>query len=365
MAGPESYVGLMSGTSLDGVDAALVTWDGTSTRTVSTCFQEYPPALRDACLGLSATGADELERAAATAIQLSVQYAAAVRAVLARAGMTPDAVRAIGCHGQTVRHRPAAGFTIQLVDGARLAEATGIDVICDFRSRDMAAGGQGAPLTPAFHADAFSSPSECRAVVNVGGIANVTFLTPEGTVTGFDCGPGNVLMDGWVQRHLGESFDEDGAWARGGRVNGDLLERLCAEPYLALSPPKSTGRELFCLEWLDGRLLPGISPRDVQATLLAFTVEAIAAALEQHCPGTRGVFVCGGGARNGALMQALGARLRGIPVDTTAALGVDPDWVEAIAFAWLARRWVHRLPGNLASVTGAAGRRVLGACYPA
>ena len=365
MAGLESYVGLMSGTSLDGVDAVLVDWSGESATTVASHFREYPPTLRAECLALSTPGPDELERAAAAAMALSAEYAAAVDALLRAAGRRAADVRAIGCHGQTVRHRPAAGFTIQLVNGARLAEATGIDVICDFRARDMAAGGQGAPLTPAFHADAFASATGHRVVVNVGGIANVTDLPPGGPVTGFDCGPGNVLLDGWVQRHRGEAFDRDGQWARSGRTDPRLLGRLLAEPYLSLPPPKSTGRELFCMDWLDRRLDVGASPADVQATLLAFTAESIASAVARHCTGARQLFVCGGGARNVALMAALAQRLPGLAVDSTTSLGIDPDWVEAIAFAWLARSWVHRSPGNLPAVTGALGPRLLGACYPA
>lgn len=365
MSGRESYVGLMSGTSLDGVDAVLVSWEGETARTVATHFREYPAVLRTECLALSASGPDELERAAAAAIGLSLEYAAAVQAVLREAGVDAGSVRAIGCHGQTVRHRPSAGFTIQLVDGARLAEATGIDVICDFRARDMAAGGQGAPLAPAFHAAAFASPTEHRAVVNIGGIANVTDLPPGGPVTGFDCGPGNVLLDGWVQRHRGEPFDRDGAWARTGRVDVRLLDRLLAEPYFALAPPKSTGRELFCMEWLDRRLDGAVAPVDVQATLLAFTAETIARAVEERCAGARRLFVCGGGARNAGLMASLGECLPGCAVVGTAELGIDPDWVEAIAFAWLARRWVQRQTGNLPAVTGARGPRLLGACYPA
>jgi len=362
---PESYVGLMSGTSLDGVDAALVHWDGAAASTLATHFLEYPPTLRAECLALSTPGHNELERAAATGITLSSLYARAVRAVLDKAGMGSASVRAIGCHGQTIRHRPALGFSIQLVDGSRLAEATGIDVICDFRSRDLSAGGQGAPLTPAFHADSFGSATEHRAVVNVGGIANITNLPPGGTVTGFDCGPGNVLMDAWAQHHLGTPFDEDGRWARKGRVDTTLLGRLLCEPFLAATPPKSTGRELFCLDWLVRQIDSAAKPGDVQATLLAFTTEAIAVALETWCSGVQAVFLCGGGARNGALVDALQLRMGSIPVNTTAALGVDPDWVEAIAFAWLARRWINRRPGNLPAVTGAAGPRILGGCFPA
>lgn len=353
----------MSGTSLDGVDAALVRWDGPNAHTLATCFLEYPSALRSECLALSTPGQDELERAAATAITLSTLYAEAVRAVIAKAGVSTPSVRAIGCHGQTVRHRPAAGFTIQLADGARLAEATGIDVICDFRARDVAAGGQGAPLAPAFHADAFGSAVEHRAVVNVGGIANITNLPPGGTATGFDCGPGNVLMDAWTQRHLGQPYDRDGNWARSGRVNTALLTRLQAEPFLELAPPKSTGRELFCLDWLLGHLRGTEAPQDVQATLLAFTAEAIADSIYRWCTGVRRVFLCGGGAHNGALMETLQIRLKAVAVGTTEALGVHPDWVEAIAFAWLARQWVLGRPGNLPAVTGAMGPRLLGACH--
>ena len=355
----------MSGTSLDGVDAALVRWNGLEAHTLATCFLEYSPRLREECLALCAPGDNELERAASTGIALSALYAKAVMSVLEKAGTTTAAVRAIGCHGQTVRHRPSARFSTQLVDGARLAEATGIDVICDFRARDLAAGGQGAPLAPAFHADAFGSAVEHRAVVNVGGIANITNLPKSGPVTGFDCGPGNVLLDAWTQRHLGQPYDRDGTWAQGGRVDTNLLDRLLAEAYFALEPPKSTGRELFNLDWLNCRVGTGHQPQDIQATLLVFTAETISESLERWCRGVRKVFICGGGASNGALIEALRMRLKPVVVDSTAALGVHPDWVEAIAFAWLARQWIRGLPGNLPSVTGASGPRVLGACYPA
>jgi anhydro-N-acetylmuramic acid kinase len=367
----DAWIGLMSGTSLDGVDGVLATVDEHgSLRGIGHVHQGFEPALRAELLALNSPGPDELHRAALAANALMRCYAEAVRQLLADAGLAPAAVAAIGAHGQTVRHRPGefdgTGYTLQLVNGALLAELTGIAVACDFRSRDVAAGGQGAPLVPAFHAACFGQPGEALAVLNLGGIANLTLLGADGCVGGFDCGPGNVLMDLWVQQHRGQPFDADGAWAAQGRVLEPLLERLLAEPFLAKPPPKSTGRDLFTAGWLAQHrtAAPGGEPADVMATLTEFTARAAAQALQRHLPVARHFIVCGGGAFNRHLRARLEA-LTGLPVSSSAAWGVPPDQVEAMAFAWLARALVHRQPGNLPGVTGASGPRVLGAWYPA
>ena len=362
----------MSGTSLDGVDAALVDFAAPLPRVLATHFAPFDPALRSALLALQQAGPNELDRAARAANDLVRAYATGVSAVLKVAAMTSSQVRAIGSHGQTVRHQPAAGYTLQLDNPALLAELTGIDVVADFRRRDVAAGGQGAPLAPAFHRAFFAAPDQARVVLNIGGIANVTLLTGDGTTSGFDTGPGNVLMDAWCHRHLGHGYDAGGAWAAGGQVLPALLQVLLAEPYFAAPPPKSTGRDLFNPDWVDAILanLPGASlfpPRDVQATLLELTAASIANQITRS--GARAVYACGGGAANEALMARLSRLLAPAPVRTTADLGIPADWVEAVAFAWLARQHVERIPANLPEVTGASGARggarILGALYPA
>ncbi|MFM1990536.1 MAG: hypothetical protein RJA99_3493 [Pseudomonadota bacterium] len=361
------FIGLMSGTSVDAVDGVLAAFDGdgpgAACRSVAFASRPMPAALRAELLALQQPGPDELARAALATVALTDLYAEVARDLLERAG--DGRVDAIGAHGQTVRHRPELGYTLQLIDGARLAEATGCPTVVDLRSADVAAGGQGAPLVPAFHALAFASPDRRRAVVNVGGIANVSLLPAGGgTVTGFDTGPGNLLMDLWCERHLGEPYDRDGAWAAGGTIDAPLLDRLLGEPYFALTAPKSTGRDLFTAAWLDGHLahLPSPpAPRDVQATLAELTARTVADA----CTAFRSeeVRVCGGGARNRYLMARLAARLEPADVTTTEALGVDPSAVEALAFAWLARERLAGRPANLPAVTGARGERVLGALY--
>lgn len=362
------YIGLMSGTSLDGVDAVLVevAANGSLTRR-GHLHQPFPDGLRSELLALNAPVADELHRASVAARGVAQAYATVTQTLLRATGVAAAQVRALGAHGQTVRHRPDVGYTRQLLDGALLAEATGIDVVCDLRSRDMAAGGQGAPLVPAFHAAVFGAADESRAVLNLGGISNLTLLQPGQPVRGFDCGPANALLDGWCQRHRGQAFDDDGRWAASGQVDGALLATLLSEPYFALPPPKSTGRDLFHLDWLDARLRghAPVSAADVQATLAALTVESVARDVEQHAPGITALYVCGGGARNGLLMRGLASRLPAVRVASTDELGVPVDQVEAMAFAWLAHRFVERLPGNLPEVTGSRGLRVLGALYPA
>jgi anhydro-N-acetylmuramic acid kinase len=356
------YIGLMSGTSLDGVDAALVDLESTP-KLVATHFVPYAAALTREVLALHEPGHDELDRAMRLALRVSACYAETAQQLLAAAGN--PGVAAIGCHGQTIRHRPELGYTVQLVNGALLAERTGIDTVVDFRSRDIAAGGQGAPLVPAFHAACWRDARRTRTIVNIGGIANVTYLPGRGAVLGFDTGPGNLLLDAWAQTRFGTDYDRDGAIAARGAVNSELLAALLREPYFDAPPPKSTGRDLFNLAWLEQRGADQYRPEDVQATLAELTVLGIAHGVTRQCPGTTELFACGGGVRNLHLMARLAAALPGVKVGSTGDLGVDPDWVEAMAFAWLAQRTLQGEPGNVHEVTGAAGPRVLGAIYRA
>lgn len=365
MASRDLYVGLMSGTSLDGVDAVLADFSQRPFRIVAHAHADFDPGLRQSLLALNTAGFDEIDRAGQLGTILARLYAHAVDLVLMRAGVTSAEVRAIGCHGQTVRHRPEHGFTVQIGNPSLLAELSGIAVAADFRSRDMAAGGQGAPLVPAFHAITFGNPSEDRVVANVGGIANVTLLPARGPVLGFDTGPGNCLMDLWALRHLGKPYDAGGEWAGGGRPIPALLEKLLAEPFFSLPPPRSSGRELFNAEWFGRHLDPAWRPQDVQATLLEVTAETICRAVESELPSAARLIVCGGGALNGALMRRLGERLAPRAVEPSALHGLPEDQVEAAAFAWLAQCAVEGRPGNLPGVTGAKGPRVLGAIYPA
>ncbi len=363
---PELYAGLMSGTSLDGVDAVIADLDLGKTRLIAHSHQPFTPELRAELLALNQPGGgDELRRAARAANELARTYAATVRTLLAPHQIAAEMVLAIGCHGQTVRHQPAEGYTIQLVNGALLAELTGVTVVCDFRSRDIAAAGQGAPLVPAFHHAAFASAAIHRVIVNIGGIANLTDLPTSGAVTGFDCGPGNLLLDAWAQSHLKRPFDDGGAWAKSGRVNPELLARLLDDEYLRRAPPKSTGRETFSPAWLARRLAGTENPADVQATLLALTARGIVDAIARFCGGAQEIHICGGGARNAALVAKLAQQLAPKPVAVTDALGVAAGHVEALAFAWLARKTLNGQPGNLSSVTGARGARILGAIYRA
>jgi anhydro-N-acetylmuramic acid kinase len=361
------YIGLMSGTSLDGVDGVLADFSGRGIRTLQAAFTPFPADLRAELMALQAASENELEREALAANALARCYADCVRQLVA---LAPGPVRAVAVHGQTIRHRPELGFTRQTNNPALLAELTGIDVIADFRSRDVAAGGQGAPLVPAFHEARFGKARQVRVVVNIGGIGNISVLHGDGRVSGFDTGPGNVLMDLWVARHTGKPYDEDGAFAATGRVDEQLLEILLDEPYFRQPPPKSTGRDLFHAEWLAGKLAqhPGAAPADVQATLTRLTALTIARSIQDATAGqpAQAVYVCGGGAYNGALLRDIEAALGGAtPVKSTEELGVAPNRVEALAFAWLGYQFTRRRPGNLPAVTGAAGLRVLGALYPA
>jgi len=361
---PGLYIGLMSGTSMDGIDAVLIDLNG-APALLHHSHQPFSPQLRTGLLALNEPGPDELHRTALAANALALGYAAVVRTLLTQTHTTVDQITAIGCHGQTVRHRPESGYTIQLVNAALLAELTGIRVVCDFRSRDIAAGGEGAPLVPAFHRAVFAHPQLSRAVVNIGGIANITRLPVQGDVIGFDCGPGNVLMDGWIMAHQGVAYDASGAWAARGSALPELLERLLAHEFFERSPPKSTGRDLFNLQNLKNALAGNERPVDVQATLCDLTATTIARALLAHCADAREVYLCGGGARNNTLRARLAALLPGKRLAVTDELGIAAESVEAAAFAWLAQRAVDGKPGNLPQVTGARGLRVLGAIYPA
>jgi anhydro-N-acetylmuramic acid kinase len=360
---PGLYIGLMSGTSLDGVDAVL--FDGQAV--LCHVHAAFPAALREELLALNAPGPNELHRAALAGNGVARSYADAVAQLLEATGQRREHIMALGAHGQTVRHRPDSvdGYTIQLLNGALLAEQTGIDVVCDLRSRDVAAGGQGAPLVPAFHRACFGGAGRDMAVLNLGGIANLSLLFADGRTGGFDTGPANCLMDGWVARHRGQAFDADGAWAATGQVLPELLAVLLAEPFFSSAPPKSTGRDLFHLDWLEARLTVGQAPEDVQATLLELTARSVADALRHQMPGAATLIACGGGARNGRLVQRLAELLPGVAIESSAAHGLPVDQVEAAAFAWLAQCFKEKRPGNLPAVTGAAGLRLLGALYPA
>ncbi len=368
------YIGLMSGTSLDGVDGVLVSFGSGAEapmRVLAHAHRPFAAPLQAELLALNTSGADELHRAALAANALTRIYAHVVDALVEAGGVARAAVRAIGAHGQTVRHRPrefdGTGYTLQLNAPALLAELSGIDVIADFRSRDIAAGGIGAPLVPAFHRAVFGRPDATLAVLNIGGIANLTVLHGDGRTVGFDCGPGNALMDHWTRAHTGRAFDAEGAWAASGRVALPLLAAMLGEPYFAQRPPKSTGRDLFRAEWLSARLdaFTGLLAQDVQATLAELTARACAADVLLHAPSARELLVCGGGALNLELMRRLAAHLPGVGVMPTDRFGLPATQVEACAFAWLAQAFVERRPGNLDSVTGARGPRVLGALHPA
>ena len=361
----ELYIGLMSGTSLDGVDAALVDFSKGRSELLATHFLPYPDALRAEALALNTPGEDEIHRASMLANAISRLYAAAVLALLEDTHCEASAIAAIGSHGQTIRHRPDCGYTAQISQPALIAEQTGIRVVADFRMRDIAAGGQGAPLVPAFHAGCFRDPSKNRVILNLGGIANVTYLPAAGAVLGFDTGPGNLLMDMWCLRHRGAAFDAAGAWAATGKVIDSLLADMRNDAYFARQPPKSTGRDDFNERWLTRFKLDRFPAVDVQATLLELIVLTIGDAVHRFCPDTHDLYACGGGASNTHLLQRLQTSLSDVSVATTAQLGLHPDWVEAVAFAWLARQTVLGLPGNLPEVTGARGSRVLGAIYPA
>jgi anhydro-N-acetylmuramic acid kinase len=403
------YIGLMSGTSLDGVDGVLLQWQDSAPSGVSVehdgslsvlsdtrqlkvlqhAFQPFDAEFRAELLSLNTPGHNELHRAALAGNRLARAYAKVVHTLLHESGMQANDIHAIGAHGQTVRHRPlefdadpstgqsAVGYTLQLNNPALLAELTGIDVVAEFRTRDLAAGGQGAPLVPAFHAEIFGASTHTVAVVNIGGISNISILRTASKqnsidtanihsplISGFDCGPGNALMDHWVHLHQGQDYDVNGAWAAQGKVIPALLQSLLSEPFLHLTPPKSTGRDLFNPTWFQQHLQTEFAAVNVQATLCEFTALAIANDLKRHAPDAKHLWVCGGGALNGHLMSRLQAHVLGVQVASTEVQGLPPLQVEAAAFAWLAAKTTKRETGSLQSVTGARGARVLGAIYP-
>lgn len=361
------YIGIMSGTSLDGVDAVLVDFCSAKPVLLKTFFCPYHDKLREQLLSLHLPGHDELNRAAILSNQLSCLYARATEGLLENAGIAPQQIVAIGCHGQTVRHCPEVekNYTIQLVNGALLAELTQITVVADFRSRDIAAGGQGAPLVPAFHEAIFKHSEHHRVIVNIGGIANITNLDPYLPIIGFDCGPGNLLMDAWCLRHTGKTYDSKGQWAATGRIIPALLKAFLSDEFFLRQPPKSTGRDLFNVQWLEKKLLGNETAEDVQATLLQLTALTIARSILEYCSTAEEVYICGGGAHNTLLMDRLIDVIPGKTVALTDQLGVAADWVEAFAFAWLAQQTILGKTGSLAAVTGAKGDRILGAIYPA
>lgn len=361
----ELYVGIMSGTSLDGIDTALLDLSATTPKLLATHYQAYPASLQETLLALHHPAINEIHLAQLAAIELARRYASATQKLLLAANINAYEVRAIGCHGQTIRHHPEDGYTLQLGNAALLAELSGIAVVSDFRSRDIAAGGQGAPLVPAFHDKMLRHPDIHRVIVNIGGISNLTDLRPGQATSGFDCGPGNLLMDAWIKQHLGLSYDKDGGWAASGTVIPALLEKLLAEDYLQASPPKSCGRDLFNIRWLNQKLRGNEAPADVQATLLALTSHAVSASIGQYCPGAKEIYLCGGGAHNRALVTHLKLSLPDCQIQLTDKLGIEADWLEAIAFAWLAQQTLHGHSANLPEATGARHPCILGAIYQA
>lgn len=369
------YIGLMSGTSLDAIDAALVDFSNNTPTLVRAINYPLSPELQQAIQILCTPGDNEIEQLGRVDIQLGTTLADAVKQLLKESGVGAQQICAIGSHGQTIRHRPdlkkGQHFTLQIGDPNILAELTGITTVADFRRRDMAAGGQGAPLAPAFHAAMFRSASQTRVILNIGGMANVTFIpatsaSTDNSVIGFDTGPGNVLMDGWIQRHHQQAYDKEGQWAASGTVNSQLLEILLQDAFFNRSPPKSTGREHFNLEWLDRQLArfgQPIDPADVQATLSELTARSVRNAVDGFA--LDNLVVCGGGARNTELMRRLGDIFSAGSVITSDEFGLPAEWVEAVAFAWLARESLAHRPGNLPAVTGARRPVVLGGIYPA
>jgi anhydro-N-acetylmuramic acid kinase len=361
----------MSGTSLDGVDGVIYDFSGQSPQVTAFSNAPFPVELRAELLALNSAGSNELHRAALAANGLTRVYASVVSQLLTLANLKTSDITAIGAHGQTVRHRPGefdgTGYSLQLNNPALLAELTQIDVVADFRSRDLAAGGQGAPLVPAFHQDVFANPSESVAVLNIGGISNLSVLGQIEPSLGFDCGPGNALMDYWCHLHTGALFDKDGAWAASGHANKNLLNELMSEPFISKTPPKSTGRDLFNVTWLNDKLRSyvTVSAQDVQATLTEFTAQACAENVKHYAKNSTTVMICGGGALNQQLMLRLQAALPDMKVSSSGLHGLPPLQVEAAAFAWLARKAIRRETASFKNVTGAQGSRILGAIYPA
>ncbi|WP_406947240.1 anhydro-N-acetylmuramic acid kinase [Psychrobacter ciconiae] len=393
------YIGMMSGTSLDGMDAVICQFNSGSGKNIrndkpltliATISQDFPARLREILLALTLPNgtqsltaqenepnhASELDWFGLASLRYSEFASEVVNKLLEQANISAEDILAIGCHGQTVRHRPNFGFSLQLIDASIIAERTKISVVSDFRRRDLAVGGQGAPLVPAFHDALFAQKDKLQILLNLGGIANITVLPPNGDVVGFDTGPANILIDAWVQKHLGKSYDKDGAWAKSGQIIEPLLEQLLTQPFFAKTFPKSTGREEFNLDWLEDEISRFVknnaaednsepfSPADIQATLVELTVKSSSAQIlpfiEKHPDNQAFIYVCGGGALNGYLLQRLQANLPNCEVLTTEALGLAPTWVEAVAFAWLAKQTMMGETSNLPAVTGADKKVVLG-----
>ena len=367
----ERFIGLMSGTSLDAIDVALVEFDSHYPKLIASHSQALPAELRDTLLSLNRSRAGEIKRMAIADVQWAQQAADAVNRLLSQTSLTAHDISAIGSHGQTIRHAPndETPYTLQIGDPNTLAELTGITTAADFRRRDLAAGGQGAPLMPSFHNAMLRVNDETRVVVNIGGMANITVLPadPDEDVIGFDTGPGNVLMDAYIQTCLGKSYDEGGHWAASGSVNTDLLTRLLRDKFFKLPPPKSTGRELFNLRWLERhlkRIKKRIVRKHVQASLCELTAVSISEAIQEYAADAKSIIICGGGVHNTALMFRLQCLLEHQQIRSSEDYGIDPDAMEAIGFAWLAQQTVAIQAGNLPSVTGATHPVVLGGIYP-
>jgi anhydro-N-acetylmuramic acid kinase len=363
----ESYIGLMSGTSMDGIDAVLVQFSDSSVNIIATHEYPYADTLRHALLNAVATPPDQpVDNIGALDRQVGEHFRDAALALIAECGVPATDIRAVGSHGQTIRHQPDAikPYSLQIGNPTIIADGTGITTVADFRSADIAAGGQGAPLVPPFHDWLFGGADRDRVILNIGGIANVTILRADGApVIGFDTGPGNTLLDRWIHRHRKRPFDRNGAWAASGSCIGELLEELLSFGYFRLEPPKSTGLEDFNLDWLLQYDIAAYAPADVQATLSELTARSIAEAVQHHAPGAAELFVCGGGAYNADLLRRLGRNLPETLIGSTADVGLDPEWVEAVAFAWLAMRAINNETGNLPSVTGAGHKVVLGTIH--
>lgn len=367
----ELYIGLMSGTSMDGIDAALIQSSDSGIKLIASHNTPWPKEIRHQLQALASPGDNEIDRLGTLDAATGEQFAKAALALLDNAGVSAQEVTAIGSHGQTIRHRPQATppFTLQIGDANLIAELTGITTIADFRRRDMAAGGEGAPLVPAFHANLFQNPQEYRVVLNIGGIANLTALPKDAElpIFGFDTGPGNCLLDAWIQRHHKRPYDENGRWAASGNTDSRLLNRMLDDDYFQRSPPKSTGPEYFSLAWLEAHLahFPEITPTDVQATLVTLSATSIATAIREATPDCQRLLVSGGGIHNTTLVTQLSQLLSPCPVVSTEKYGLHPDSVEAAAFAWLAQQTLLRKPGNIPAVTGAGHPVILGGIYPA
>lgn len=358
----ELYIGIMSGTSVDSIDAALLDFSASKPTLIDTFSKPFDNSIRREILSLFESGNNEIDRLGSLSQRLGALYSQVVKQLLKQVGLPSEQIKAIGCHGQTIRHRPniQSPFSLQLGDSATLAQSTNIPVISQFRQADIAAGGQGAPLAPAFHHAVFHSQTESRCIINIGGISNITLLPKMGGVAGWDTGPGNGLMDAWIHQHQSKRFDHNGDWARTGELVPELLDKLLTHTYFKKPPPKSTGKEEFTLGWLEQLTLTGLKAKDIQRTLLELTAQSINNDIKSIEFQPSAVYICGGGAFNGFLLERLEKCLVHVPLKTTEALGLHPDWVEAGAFAWLAHQFWHRVPTNTSSMTGAKRNQILG-----